>query len=154
MEWEILVFEFSSSLTKHQKFIRKNLLMSKLVFIMWLYVCKQIHVSSSCNFFFILDMISLILLLQKKCLCCRQGEKDSKKVSKSLWVLAKQAPKPEPLDSQSIVPHSLLHCILGDIFQALPDVLVSVTWLHNMDCPTSPPSYNRTRMDLIFEHTS
>ena len=51
MEWEILAFEFPRSLTKHWKFILKKWLLSKLEFTTWLYVCKQMYVSSSYNFF-------------------------------------------------------------------------------------------------------
>ena len=51
MGWEIPVFECSSSPTKHQKFTLKNGLLRKLVFTMWLYVFKQIYVSSSYDLF-------------------------------------------------------------------------------------------------------
>ena len=136
--------------------------MSKLVFIVWLYVFKQICVSSSYNFFLLWAWF-LWYCFFRRCPCYRQGEKDSEKLSKWLEFLAKQMTKPEPSDFQWISPHCLFYCInvsrhiilcrvyytvSRDVLKALPDILISITWLHNMDFPTS--SHSLAKQEWIW----
>lgn len=81
---------------------------------MWLYVCKQIYVSSGYDFFSTLDVISLILLFFKRCPQYGQGGKD-KEVKQVIMVFG-SAGTFRAFRLPSVVPHSPLHCIQGAVF--------------------------------------